>query len=165
MKTNQSLTQFGCIEYFEQGGKCFAIEGGITREVTPGSVYYLKALELAVSHPDYKKFRRHYKPGNELVFGFIREYLGNFNITPDVVDGQLVDCDGRTKAAINGRMITPRERDIIRLMGIGKADKEIAAALSISRNTVCTIIKLLREKIHATSKYHIVAMAAKAGIL
>jgi DNA-binding CsgD family transcriptional regulator len=165
MKTNQALIKFGCIEFFEVAGTCYAIEAGLTHEVTPGSVYYLKALELAVSHPDYKKFRQKFKPGNELVYGFIREYMGNFNIMPDVVNGKMVDCDGRTKAAINGRMITPRERDIIRLMGIGKADKEIADTLNISRNTVCTILKLLRDKLHATSKYHIVAMAAKAGIL
>jgi DNA-binding CsgD family transcriptional regulator len=91
--------------------------------------------------------------------------MSGFNHNADVVDGKLVDFDGDKHALINQHEVTPRERDIIQLIGDGKADKQIADMLGISINTVLTIIARMREKMCATSKYHIVSMAAKAGII
>lgn len=162
---NQSLTAEYYIEFFEKDGRFYALEAGHVTEVTPGSRYYLIALEVAVSHPDYQKLKKVYSLGNELVYGFLHDYLSGFNHTADVVDGKLCDCDGSRVAIVGESTITPRERDVIREISEGYADKQVADRLQIATNTVITILKNLREKTGATSKYHIVSLAAKAGVI
>lgn len=162
---NDALTSQGCIEFFEKDGRFYALEAGQVHEVLPGTRYYLIILEVAVSHPDYPKLKRKYALGNDLVFGFIHDYLSSFNHTADVVDYSLCDCDGDRVAMVGESTITPRERDVIREISEGYADKQVADRLQIATNTVITILKKLREKTGATSKYHIVSLAAKAGVI
>jgi DNA-binding CsgD family transcriptional regulator len=162
---NQSLTAINCIEYFEKDGRFYALTGGVVSEVLPGTRLYLIALEAAVSHPDYPKFKKKYHMGNDLVFGFLHDYLSGFNHTADIVDGKLCDADGDRVAMVGESTITPRERDVIREISKGFADKQVADRLHIATNTVITILKNLREKTGATSKYHIVSLAAKAGVI
>lgn len=152
-----------CIEFFRREGRYFALEGGQTFEVLPGTRYYLIALEAAIRHPEYPKFKRKYGLGNQLVYGFIDQVWSGFNELPDVINGRIADQDGdiyTTAAKVN-----PREREVIQKMADGKSDKEIAEALFVSRHTVTTTIRNLREKLRASSKYHIVARAAEAGII
>lgn len=165
---NKALTEQGSIEYFiDPETNCImAMEAGETVFVHPDrNRYYNLILSVLLEHPVYSKMRNRYENDCQFVFDFIRWYLSGFNQTADVVDGKLTDLDGDKHALINQHEVTPRERDIIMLMGDGKADKEIAELLGISINTVLTIIARMREKMCATSKYHIVSMAAKAGII
>lgn len=162
---NESLICKGCIEYFVSNGKYYAIEDGVRKEVTPGSQLYLTALIAAVSHKNYCKFKKTYGLGNDMVYGFIRDYLSAFNERADIVDGKLCDCDGEKVTIINHAIVTPREKDIIKGMSEGLCDKQIADHLGISTLTVNTILKNLRYKIQATSKYHIVSLSAKAGLV
>lgn len=162
---NEALTRKDHIEFFEKDGQYYALEAGHVYEVTPGSRHYLVALEVAVSHHDYSKFKRKYALGNELVFGFIHDYLSGFNQAADVVEGKLCNCDGERVAQVGESNVTPRERDVIREISEGYADKQVADRLQIATNTVVTILKNIREKTGATSKYHIVSLAAKAGVI
>jgi DNA-binding CsgD family transcriptional regulator len=162
---NESLTCNDCIEYFIKDGKYYALSGGVVSEVTPGSQLYLTALIAVVSHKDYDNLVKKYGKGNDLVYGFIRDYLSGFNHTADIVDGKLIDCDGERVTIINQATVTPREKDIIRCISDGLCDKQVADLLGISVLTVNTILKNLRTKIHATSKYHIVSLSAKAGLV
>ena len=162
---NPALTSPRHIEFFEKEGRFYALEAGEVHEVTPGSKYYLIALEMAVSHPDYKKLKIRYLPGNEIVFGFIHDYIGGWNEHPDITDGQLTDCDGAKCNCINNAKLTPREVDVVKKISEGYADKQVADILNIAHNTVITILKNIREKTGCTSKYHIVSLAAKAGVI
>ena len=162
---NPALTTSGNIEFFEKDGIAFALEAGQVQKVLPGTRHYLIALELAVSHPDYRKFKVRYLPGNELVFGFIHDYLGGWNEKPDVTGDSLTDCDGARCNLINDVNLTPREVDVVKKISEGYADKQVADLLHIATNTVTTILKNIREKTGATSKYHIVSLAARAGVI
>ncbi|KAF0195261.1 MAG: hypothetical protein FD166_2977 [Bacteroidetes bacterium] len=162
---NESLTRENRIEFFETENRFYALDGGHVHEVTPGSKYYLVILEVAVAHPDYPKLKKKYEPGNDLVYGFIHDYLSAFNQEADVVDGRLCNCDGDRVAMVGESTITSRERDIIRQISEGYADKQVADRLKIATNTVITILKNIRKKTGATSKYHIVSLAAKAGVI
>lgn len=165
---NRALTEKGNIEFFIDSytGLIMAMEAGITVPVNPdANRYYDLILNILIEHPVYSKLRSRYERDCFFVFDFIRWYLSGFNQMADVVDGKLMDMDGEKHALINQHEVTQRERDIIQLIGEGKADKEIASLLGISINTVITIIARMREKMCATSKYHIVSMAAKAGII
>jgi len=160
---NEALTQKGSIEYFRNGKKYYAIENGTVHRVIKGSKYYLTLIELMVKHPHYSKFKASAKADQDLVFLFIDNYLSGFNNIPDVVDGELNDFDGDIYTVMG--KISPREKQIIFLSSEGNADKQIGNILGIATNTVVSIFQHLREKTGATSKYHIIAKAAKAGII
>jgi DNA-binding CsgD family transcriptional regulator len=162
---NPALTTPGNIEFFENDGAAFALEFGQVHPVVPGSRHYLIALEIAVSHPDYRKFKAKYLPGNGLVFGFIHDYLGGWNEKSDITGESLNDCDGAKCNLINDVNLTPREIQVVKKISEGYADKQVADLLHIATNTVTTILKNIRAKTGATSKYHIVSLAYQRGLI
>ena len=61
--------------------------------------------------------------------------------------------------------LTPRELATLRLMADGKANKEIATALSISERTVKTHLGHLFEKLGVTSRTEAVKVATRRGLV
>jgi non-specific serine/threonine protein kinase len=59
--------------------------------------------------------------------------------------------------------LTPREREVLRLLSTGHADKEIAAILGVSRRTASNHVAALRAKLGAHSRAAIVAIAVRDG--
>jgi hypothetical protein len=102
---------------------CYALDGGHTYIVFPGSYHYLKALEAAIQHSDYKKIKAIYGSGNALVYGFIHDYLGGWNDKPDMINDIIVDNDGVKFNTINNVRLTPREVDVVKGISTGLADK------------------------------------------
>jgi DNA-binding CsgD family transcriptional regulator len=62
-------------------------------------------------------------------------------------------------------LLTPRERDILALLADGLGNKQIAARLGISTNTVKTHLELLFDKLEVSSRTEAVATAARMGLL
>ncbi len=63
------------------------------------------------------------------------------------------------------RPLTPREHDIIRLVARGMTDKEIAAALHLSPNTVRSYSQSLLAKLNARKRIQAVARARELGLI
>jgi DNA-binding CsgD family transcriptional regulator len=61
--------------------------------------------------------------------------------------------------------LTRREVEVLRLVAEGRADKEIAAALAISRHTASKHVAAVRAKLAAPSRTAAVAAAREAGLL
>jgi DNA-binding CsgD family transcriptional regulator len=61
--------------------------------------------------------------------------------------------------------LTPREREVLRLLSAGHADKEIAATLGISRRTASHHVAALRTKLAARSRVAIAAIAVRDGLI
>ena len=61
--------------------------------------------------------------------------------------------------------ITPRQRDILRLMAEGLVKKEIADQLDISVNTVSTHMQRVYEKLHVTTNTGAVAKALREKLI
>ena len=61
--------------------------------------------------------------------------------------------------------LTPREREVLRLLSAGHADKEIAAMLGISRRTASNHVAALRAKLAAHSRAAIAAIAVRDGLV
>src|SRR4051812_2019218 len=61
--------------------------------------------------------------------------------------------------------LTPREMAALRLMADGKANKEIATALSISERTVKTHLGHLFEKLGVTSRTEAIKVATRRGLV
>jgi DNA-binding CsgD family transcriptional regulator len=60
-----------------------------------------------------------------------------------------------------GIRLTPRERDILRLLADGLSDKEMAAELRMGRRTVSTHVATIRAKLDAPSRSAAAAIAVR----
>jgi DNA-binding NarL/FixJ family response regulator len=61
--------------------------------------------------------------------------------------------------------LTERELDVLRLVVAGRRNKEMAAELGISENTVKFHLRNILDKLHAQSRTEAVAMAVREGLL
>jgi DNA-binding NarL/FixJ family response regulator len=61
--------------------------------------------------------------------------------------------------------LTPREIDVLRLIAVGNANKEIAARLSITEETVKGYVKNILAKLRANDRTHAVTIGLKRGII
>ena len=70
---------------------------------------------------------------------------------------------GRTPRELTG--ITDREREVLRLVGLGMSNAEIAAALYISAGTTKTHVARLLAKLGARDRVQLVIIAYEAGLV
>ena len=61
--------------------------------------------------------------------------------------------------------VTPREADVLRLIASGNANKEIAAKLSLTEETVKSHIRHIMAKLGANDRTHAVTIGLKRGII
>jgi DNA-binding NarL/FixJ family response regulator len=61
--------------------------------------------------------------------------------------------------------LSEREIAVLRLVAVGKANKEIARALSLSEETVKAHLKNIFAKLDVTDRTHAVTLAARRGII
>jgi DNA-binding NarL/FixJ family response regulator len=61
--------------------------------------------------------------------------------------------------------LTPRETEVLRLIARGNANKEIAARLSLTEETVKTHVKNILAKLAANDRTHAVTIGLKRGII
>ena len=68
-------------------------------------------------------------------------------------------------AAASAPVLTRREREILALLADGFGNKQIAARLGISTNTVKTHLELLFDKLDVSTRTEAVTAAARMGLL
>jgi DNA-binding NarL/FixJ family response regulator len=61
--------------------------------------------------------------------------------------------------------LTPREIDVLRLIAGGNANKEIAAQLSLTEETVKSYVKSILAKLGANDRTHAVTIGLRRGIV
>jgi DNA-binding NarL/FixJ family response regulator len=64
-----------------------------------------------------------------------------------------------------GEQMTPREREVLDLLGEGLSNREIAERLGISDHTVKFHVASIYGKLHATSRAEAVRLAFRRGML
>ena len=79
-------------------------------------------------------------------------------------DAALVARSGGRDIVV-GTVLTNREREILALLADGLGNKQIAARLGISTNTVKTHLELLFEKLEVSSRAEAVATGVRRGLL
>lgn len=81
------------------------------------------------------------------------------------VDPMLVDVLVSPEAAAQLTMITPRERDVLRLLADGMRNKEIGERLSIAPDTARMHIRNVMKKLDADTRTHAVALALRQSLI
>jgi DNA-binding NarL/FixJ family response regulator len=100
----------------------------------------------------------------------IRQVMeGGAPMTPEVAR-KVLDAFARIDPprpgeAADDYQLTPRERDILRLLADGLSKKEIAKDLKISVNTVSTHMQRVYDKLHVGTNTGAVAKALRKGII
>jgi DNA-binding NarL/FixJ family response regulator len=61
--------------------------------------------------------------------------------------------------------LTPKEIDVLRLIAAGNANKEIAARLAITEETVKSRVKNILDKLGAKDRTHAVTIGLKRGVI
>jgi len=72
--------------------------------------------------------------------------------------------DGAAREA-EGDGLTPREREVLELVATGATNREIAAALYISENTVGFHMRHILSKLHLKNRAQAVAYAIRSGLV
>jgi DNA-binding CsgD family transcriptional regulator len=80
-------------------------------------------------------------------------------------DGGSSELAGEQHDAVVGTILTAREREVLALLADGLGNKQIAARLGISVNTVKTHVELLFEKLSVSSRAEAVATGVRRGLL
>jgi non-specific serine/threonine protein kinase len=90
--------------------------------------------------------------------------LGDETATPGpAARAELAAARDRPAGPLAG--LTPREVEVLRLMAAGRADKEIAAALAISRHTAGHHVRHILAKLELDSRAAAAAHAVRAGLI
>jgi DNA-binding NarL/FixJ family response regulator len=84
-------------------------------------------------------------------------HAGRKTLSPEVA--------AQVAAYVGDEALTSREIDVLRMIAAGSANKEIAAQLSISEETVKSRVKNILLKLGANDRTHAVTIALKRGII
>jgi len=91
---------------------------------------------------------------------------GEAAITPATAARILAEFARRDRSGnADPDRLTDRELEVLRLVTSGRRNKEIAAQLGISENTVKYHLRHILEKLHAQSRTEVAARALREGLL
>ena len=93
---------------------------------------------------------------------------GDSYLSPKVANGfmaRAVRGEAPTDEASPLSVLTPREREVFQLLAVGKANKEVAAALDLSLGTVKKHRENLQRKLDCHSSAEIARLAIREGLL
>lgn len=171
----------GNIEFFAHNGKLYSLSGGVKYEWPdlPDEHISLLQSEMYRDKRAYKTLESFSEMDKIKVFGICR--FGSCNSVPDFTgscctDGnEYYDCGLRTRCAFEGircsevvtgnGVITARQLQIMRMVSTGMLDKEIAAGLDISENTVHNHIQNIFQKIGGNSRVDIATFVLRRNLI
>jgi DNA-binding NarL/FixJ family response regulator len=91
-------------------------------------------------------------------------HLGELQLDPAITRPLLAALSGHEQDDLRSK-ITTRELEVLRLLGEGKANKEIAADLGISERTARTHVSNLLRKTGLSSRTQAALLAVREGLL
>ena len=114
---------------------------------------------------------------NGALVAFARARLGEHAFAEAWLDGLQLSLDDALAEATASTVgpgaggqtparsaLTPREREVLRLVAAGKTDGEIAALLFISRRTASEHVGKILRKLGARSRVNAAALAVRDGL-
>jgi DNA-binding NarL/FixJ family response regulator len=90
-------------------------------------------------------------------------HRGEIQLDPAVTRPLITDLGSGTNGVVS--LLTSRELEVLRLVGAGKANKEIAAELVISERTARTHVSNVLRKIGVSSRTQAAVLAVREGLV
>ncbi len=100
----------------------------------------------------------------DVIEGIRLTYEGKSILSPEVTTRVVSYIREGVSPQEGLSILSPRERDILRLVAKGYTNAEIARALVISENTVKTHLRRIMEKLNVQNRAQLAAIAARAGL-
>ena len=134
----------------------------ISGNTDAAATHYAETLRLRPDEPE-----AHYN------YGLLLQSIGHpdaeshLSLARDLVP-DAHDAVGSTPGAVRGDFdiaLTRREMDVLRLIAVGRSNRDIAEELSISPSTVAHHVTSILEKTGAENRTQAAALAARAGIV
>lgn len=133
---------------------------------------------LLTMHPDVTYAARGFEAGasgyvlkhsasDELVTAIKKALKGQTYVTPRIA-GELLQFykqEGAIVQKLEGRKLTPRQREVLQLLAEGHSAKEVAAILDISTRTVEFHKYRMMEELNLKSSAELIQFAIKHGII
>jgi two-component system NarL family response regulator len=94
----------------------------------------------------------------EDIIASVRAVAGGGNWIPNNVGAKLAK-------RVSDQDLTPREREVLRVLAAGKSNKEIGAIFNISEATVKVHVTHILEKLHVSCRAEAITAAAKRGLV
>src|SRR5580658_2943817 len=118
----------------------------------PGDILVSRALKAGARAYLLKSSVR-----KELLETIRAVHAGQKRVSPEVAAGIAEHA--------TDSVLTPREIEVLRLVARGNANKEVAARLSLTEETVKAHIRSILGKLEANDRTHAVAIGVKRGII
>ena len=145
------------------------LEQRLNREATP-FVVLLEDLDGEAGARALRAGARAVLPRSaspEEIRAAVRAAAAGLASLPATLAGALLDGTSRDGARVGtgDDILTPREREILTLLGEGLVNKEIGARLGISEHTVKSHLTAIYEKLEASNRAEAVATGLRRGLV
>src|SRR3989454_907064 len=145
------------------------LEQRLNREATP-FVVLLEDLDGEAGARALRAGARAVLPRSaspEEIRAAVRAAAAGLASLPATLAGALLDGTSRdgARAGTGDHILTPREREILTLLGEGLVNKEIGARLGISEHTVKSHLTAIYEKLEASNRAEAVATGLRRGLV
>ncbi|WP_017149700.1 response regulator [Bacillus bingmayongensis] len=122
--------------------------------------YVLPALEAGADGYQLKEVQP-----DQLVASIIAVYQGNANLHPKVTPALLGRSIVKEEKQDSLSMLTKREKEVLREIAKGRSNKEIAAELHITEQTVKTHVSNVLAKLEVDDRTQAALYAVKHGVV
>jgi two-component system response regulator NreC len=122
--------------------------------ISANTMLRLGALGYIMKHASLEEWRK----------AILAVYNNEIYIEPTLKDKITNLGDGRTREASVKTTLSPREKEVLQLIALGKSKKDIAKELGISTNTVKQYHFNLSLKLEVNSTAALVAHALRTGL-
>ncbi|WP_324716735.1 response regulator transcription factor [Carboxydochorda subterranea] len=102
--------------------------------------------------------------GTHLEQALARVALGEVYLAPSVAPKLVRRLVHERVQGPSGQGLTPREREVLKLLAAGRSNKEIATALNVTPRTVKAHVSRILHKLHLDDRFQAALYALRSGI-
>jgi NarL family two-component system response regulator LiaR len=103
-------------------------------------------------------------PPSELEAAIRTVHRGGATLGPGVADPLMAEMS-RPRAVVGLDALTPREREVLALLGRGLTNRDLAAELVVSEKTVKTLVSSVLSKLHLVDRTQAALYAVRNGLV
>lgn len=104
-------------------------------------------------------------PASELLATIRRVHAGESIIQPSIAVRLISEFGAGRQPSDEPETLSEREREILRLIGDGRSNREIGQQLALAEGTVKNCVSTILDKLHAANRAHAARLAREQGLI